>query len=76
MQVIHFNGDQIALLVYDGLQHGHVLQIAVDCVKLVFWNRRITKGGDEVGAALRLAIVIRNVNISVNLQFHCRSSLY
>ena len=70
VQVVHFDGDQISLLVHHGLQHGHVLQVAVDRIKLVLWNRGIAERRDEVRASLRLALVIRHVNISVNLQFH------
>lgn len=55
------------LPVDDCLQHGHVLQVAVDGIKLVLGNCRITKCCDEVGAPLRLAIVIWHVDVSVDL---------
>jgi len=48
MQVIHLNSDLILLLVDHSLKHSHVLEVTMDRIKLVSWNRWITKRRNEI----------------------------
>lgn len=66
-QVVQFERDERELFVYDILEHGHVLEVAVDWIVVITGHAWVTKGSDEIGAPLHFTIVVGHVYVSVYL---------
>ncbi len=69
-QIIHFDGYRVLLPIDNILELSHILQVSVDWIKLFSRYGWIDERGDEISASLDLLIVIWDVDVSVDLQFH------